>query len=450
MSTLGNLRIRRKVIKPSPGGVRQLGYYNSNIPDVNGHPTANWAPNKLFVQSFNYDAEFVEGKYTEDVLHSGPPYLEGGPFKSLRLVYSDPYNGVFGNGTYYRSDGLQRYVGGFSPPSDATWTTMPGMGPLNVGLIGANSAFPSMSDWGDKAYARAKPKIEKASLFVFLAELRDLSRMLKTTSRAFHDIWKLSGGNQASKVMRPKNVADHFLNHQFGWTPFLSDVRRFVDVFQNTARLKSQMTSRNGRWIRRRVTLKDDSVYELLNQGLGKPISPSMVPEYFNTPPSWTLSQTVKTKINAVGRFKYYRPEFDANLPDYSSVWNSAKRQLDLYGLRISPSNVYRAIPWTWAADWISNLGTHVDYLTDIAMDSVACQYFYVMQHRITERKLNIRLPFYTGLKILEYSRIVETKERQVGAGPYGFSLSWDNLTPRQGAIAAALAITRQRPPGRP
>jgi hypothetical protein len=166
--------------------------------------------------------------------------------------------------------------------------------------------------------------------------------------------------------------------------------------------------------------------------------------DYFNGLPTWEVTEEIQSHAYAVGRFRYYLPEFDASKPEYFSAWNTGMRQLTLYGMRVSPSNVYRAIPWTWAIDWVTNVGDHVDFLSDMATDSVACDYLFVMQHVTKTMKVHQILPFkFSGLQELTFSRVIETKQRQKGGGPYGFSLTWDQLTPRQVAIAGALGIRR-------
>lgn len=118
-------------------------------------------------------------------------------------------------------------------------------------------------------------------------------------------------------------------------------------------------------------------------------------------------------------------------------------RYMTLYGLRVNPSNIYKAIPWSWALDWISNAGDYVDQLTDIWSDSIAAEYFYVMHHLRVTRTLTITLPFVSGGVTFVFHRYYDCKQRLEASGPYGFSLSWDNLSPRQLAIAGALGISR-------
>lgn len=398
------------------------------------------------------ETPFLHAKITADEVHSGPPYMEGGPFLSLSYDCELPKSGLAGYGTYIRNDNLQKYVGGFCSP-----------GRYSFGLTGSPDEFdlegqspdlltetstniPTMSGWGSKAWSSTKPKLEKASGFVFGSEIRDLPRMLKTTSRGFHDLWKSMGGKSDTRIMQPKKLANHFLNHQFGWVPFVSDLRKFNHVIQNSQKMISDISSRNNLWTRKRSTLKTEysdgiKIRHWQNQIICHGFAFS--PGYFSSQPFAEMFESKTLIITAVGSFKYYRPEFDSGLIDYQSSWNSAMRHLTIAGFRVNPSNLYAATPWTWAIDWISNVGDHVDHLSDIWADSIANKYLYVMQHKKTVRKIIQTLPFVSGTVPLTFSRIIESKQRQEGSSPYGFSLSLSDLTPRQLAIAGALGISR-------
>jgi hypothetical protein len=434
-------RIRRKVTPIPKGGQLKMGYYNPAV--TSGGQFLRWHEAQLSPQYYTFAAPYSIAQLTMDNIHGGPPYITGGAFRTLKIEYCVPYYGVFGKGSYERNDKAFRYVGGFGPPSHEQFKSDPAVGDLSVALTVGSSFFPDMTGMGDKGFARAKPELEKASGFVFSAEIRDAPRMLKQTSKAFKETWEAMGGSKTSARMAPKKVADDFLNYQFGWKPFIGDLKKFDFVINNSHQINSKITRDNGRAVRRRVSLGNDRKERLIDSGTGVALSPGLVNDYFNGTPKWEVWEVEETTTSAVGRFKYYRPEFDANRPDYLSAWNVAMRQMTMYGFRPSPSNIYKAIPWTWAADWVTNFGDHIDHLSDIAVDSLACDYFYVMHSKQMKRIFRQELPFITGMKVLEFTRLISSKQRQEGAGPYGFSLSWDNLSPRQFAIAGALGIKR-------
>lgn len=476
-------RVRTKVVPLRKKGSFKLGYFNSAITS-GGQPTGKWSPVEVNPRFFNYQAPYDTADYCADSLHFGPPYRDGSPFRLLKLQYTTPYFGVFGKGVYVRSDGLQRYVGGFAPPGNSFFG---GTDISNVNtLFAVNSPlFSDLSSFGSEAWSKTRPKLEKAGLGVAIAEIRDLPRMLKTSAKEFHDAWKVLDWatrqkNVAYKVLKPfemspKRAADSFLNQQFGWVPFLSDLRKLNDVFQNSRRYIDQISDQNGKWVKRHATLvgeyhpgssvgagrlgqseqvQSDGSYftpetteTRINSGVGQILDPIIDASYFSTNPTWEVIERVETLVTSVGSFQFYRPEFDKTLAEFNSAWNTVMRHMTIHGVRVSPSNIYKAIPWTWAIDWISDVGAHVAYLDDILVDSVAARYFFVMQHKTITRSVIVTLPFWSGVVALQFDRVIETKQREQGSSPYDFSLSWDSLTPRQLAIAAALGITRARPP---
>jgi len=391
-----------------------------------------------------------ERQTTRDYIHKGPPYLEGGDFASRRVVF--PEQRVIASGHYHSHEhtetfyglgtGRVHYEGGFLPihwSNGYDWN----------GWLAPSFPQLSTASWELQAYLKTRPKLEKASAAVFLAETRDLPRMLRSTSRRFHDVWRLMGGNTNSRIMTPRKVSDDFLNHQFGWTPFLGDFGRFYKTFQDFHNIKSRLRENNDKWIRRRVVLEDSWTDTVVSSGVGMQVEPVgyLVQSLFETGinPTWEIRERKHSYVTAVGSYKYYRPEFDASLPDYNSAWNSVNRYLTIYGARITPSTIYRATPWTWLLDWFTDFGSNIDAMTDISVDAIAARYLYVSSHQTTTQFFTQTLPFKGGSISSTWPIYWSEKARNGASTPYGFGLSWALLSPRQLAILAALGITRMR-----
>jgi hypothetical protein len=168
-----------------------------------------------------------------------------------------------------------------------------------------------------------------------------------------------------------------------------------------------------------------------------------MPADFFTSPPSWKLYETTRLSVRASGKFRFYRPEFDITLPDYSSAWNKAMRYIKIYGAEVSPWHVWQSVPWTWLADWVSNLGNYVERLSDTYEDQVAAAYFFITAKKHIERRLEISLPFASGLKTLSFKKSFSSTQRVSADSPYGFNLTWENLTPKRLAILSALGISK-------
>lgn len=450
--------------------VPQLGNSNTKVGKVfppilvNGQPTGRYSsiPELSAVVNLAANCPWSRAQVTMDTIHkrTSKGYRTGDDFSCLSYDWCTPF-GVIGSGTFDRADMLGRYVGGFHPPigggdfSPPFWVDKFAFANQSIGQMLSsvnNTNHPNMDGLGDKGWKLTKPKLQKADLAVFGAEMRDMPRMLKQTSKRFHDIWRMMGGHftnskavvtTVANRMRPKKVADDFLNQQFGWKPFLGDLLKFNTVVTDYHDIIAKLQHRNDRWVRRRVPLGGGAVTTHIHNQLGNKCLPMVLhASYFSSPPSYTVTQVENTLLSAVGKFRYYRPEFDSG-PDEISQWNQAMQFITVSGLRPTPSNVYKAIPWTWLIDWFSNVGDYVDHLNDIWIDSVVAEYVFVMKHQITTREFHQDLPFRSMPLALKFIRKIDSKQRLRGHSPYAFDLSWDSLDPRKLAILAALGITR-------
>jgi hypothetical protein len=448
-------RIRVRANPLASNASFKLGYFERRT-----SLSSNWLPKQQETSCFPTSlASFDEGWFCKDYTHK-PPYHEGSPFLLMRIVPCRPsVTGVHGAGTYYRQDNLKRYVGGFQAPSGSDFGSGVSMGSTTDYWKEDSSHFPSTEGLGEEAWNRSKPRLEKAGGAVFLAEMRDLPRMLKSTAKSFHESWK--SVQQAHRAygshwikqpqMLPKKAADDFLNYQFGWKPFIKDLGKFHDAYRDSEQLIDRLSRENGQWVKRRFPLKEETTRVKLASGTGVKVYPmgefAVTPPWFSSgnPARWELFEEIETSIWVSGKWRYYRPEFDRTKADYNSAMSNAGRQLTLYGFRVSPTNVYRATPWTWAADWFTNVGDYVEHVNDVLIDSIANKYLYVMQHVTKKRIFKQIMPFLNTTVSLEFSRIIETKQRQEGSSPYGFNLTVGTLTGRQMAIIGALGLSSKK-----
>lgn len=464
--SVGEPRFRSRTLPYEGTQYFKLGFQNPALKtgkwELKSVDTGKWVP--MGDAIYQTDTPFSKAESCRDELHKrsfneGPSrnrtrWKVGGPFTKIQLDF--PPIEILGIGQYDSGSvtravygvgtGPIRYTGGFSIPvfqGDSTSYA-------NLSqLLGATSPLiPVLTDWSAKAYERTRPSLEKAGAFVFAAESRDIPRMLATSAGAFHDVWKSVGGRTGPDGRMVANAAsNHFLNHEFGWVPFINDIRKFDHVYQNAAYIRSRLTSENNRWIHRRATLLDDYLETRLASDTGMRVSPSgdWVGTLLDGTAHWEVRERKTSVVTTSGVFRYYRPEFDDTLPDYSSAWNTLQRQVTMYGARISPSNVYKAIPWTWLIDWGTDLGSVIDRAQDIALDAIAAQYLFLMRHDHREVVLKQYLPFKSGgPRTLEFSRTTDVKIRREADSPYGFGLAWNGLSPKQLAILAALGISRR------
>jgi hypothetical protein len=396
----------------------------------------------------------LEYERTWDQKNPGPPYISGGPFAKVyvRLDNGEKYHGIYSNfgkpGITW--DNRLEYVGGFGNPNiendGITYQQLAEAGyyaPFNTTVI------PSLAGLGSAAYMKMRPKLENMSLAVSLAELRELPRMLKTTAKGFMDLYHIAGGRDGKRSMYPKKVADQFLNQQFGWAPFISDIMKFYHIYRNQLSLMNQKVDKNGKWYQKHRVLEASGSTQLLFRGYSPGLEPTLLDlcrvvdlDGNFVRGSHDIHAHLEKKIWATGWFTYYRPEFDKNLVGFDSNWNHVNRLLTIYGARVSPSMLYAITPWSWLVDWFTNLGDVIQRASDWALDAIVTKDFYLMYRQIKRIRGSHTLYMHSGDHTFYWDRVIETKQRQV-ADPYGFELSWDSLSTRQLAILAALGISR-------
>lgn len=456
----------RERTRPTPNRAKVvLGKWRYIINGVY-HPEFDLPSNTVTASS----GPFIDHEMTWDRVNPGPPYRDGGSFSNLK-VFLDPYT-VQARGTYMPynvgpSSGHQlAYVGGFSNPlfnGDLT----PLSSYMTIGETGnpfAGFLLPDITGLGPEAYRRMRPQLEIAGASQFLGEARDIPRMLKTTAKGFHGLWKELGdtelrdprihirGRKARDELRmTKTAGDQFINSQFGWVPFVNDLINFDKVVQDSNKYVARISEKNGQWDKRHTVLSETTSTDTLWDAGGMGVWPAgqNVSYLFRRdgtgsqvlPWIWTTVETTQ-RLWASGQFKYYRPEFDSNLSGYNSAWSNVQRHLMLLGARINPSVLYKITPWSWLADWMTTLGTNIDNATARMYDSSLSRNLFIMAHSQKRIKFTQMLPFVNGSQHLTWYRNVESKLRREG-GPYGLGWSSNNLSARQIAILTALGIAR-------
>lgn len=328
-----------------------------------------------------------------------------------------------------------------------------------------------LNSLGTKAIKLCRPGNPVANLGQFTAELRDIPQLptfLKSRAKKF------------------KDLGHEYLNVEFGWKPFISDLQKAYKLSKTLNNRLLQIRRDNGLWIRRRRVLADTTDASSVVDGtftasMGDLSDPSLggssylsglrllnwngSKEYvFSYPPHDTkphgqcryfVTETKKRYDWFVGQFRYYVPDIG------SDRWTERATRA-LYGVDATPAVIWEVIPWSWLIDWWTNVGDILSNLSANAVDNEVMENTNVMSRRITERTVDATVSWdgydesYTvngktqslsippGTDDLQY-RYIETVKLRHPANPYGFGVTFDSLSARQIAILAALGISRQR-----
>lgn len=320
-------------------------------------------------------------------------------------------------------------------------------GPI-VALPKGAATYPVLDDEnldprGATAISRCKPTNNVANLAVDIAETfqQGAPKMIG------HALWK-----ERSNAL--KGLGNEYLNAEFGWKPLASDIRSACYATQNAHRLMEGYERNSGKNVRRRYEFPIEethtsSIIEANNSGwlLGGP-SPGSSDYNRMMVPGLPLGSIRKTDY--VYKRTWFSGSFTYHLPtDYRSrgwLRDKVREARHLYGLEITPEVVWNATPWTWAADWVSNIGDIVSNVSAWSTDGLVLRYGYVMQHELRSTTYtlegfpswNSKWPVFVSPVTLFYER-----KRRRRATPFGFGVDFNSFTPRQLAIAAALGISR-------
>lgn len=374
----------------------------------------------------------------------------GGPFLHTRAAYHLKPQAV----DRYVVPGFitKEYHGGFLPTSFGNFDTLdnPARGTFGIPDPTKDLEMDAFT-YGAQAWNKYRPKLEVADLGLFIAEAGDIPEQFGKTAEAFHLAWKALGGHPLH--FGPKAVAEHFINHQFGWKPFLRDLQGMLNSMTDGDRFLQQLRCDNDQWVRRRGTVSHtESIDHVEKVGSAQVYPGSLHPEFFVDPFSQGETTTYVENIEHIwfsAKFKYFVPSLlELNDPVARGV-NDIHNWIMINGLRVSPSLIWRATPWTWLGDWFTGFGEIVNNFTAIGQDHLVAQYAYVMRARTLRAYNATTLRFRVGVPQIDqrptkhclwYKELVS--KHRTPASPFGFGTLRSDLTTTQLGILAALGIT--------
>lgn len=242
-----------------------------------------------------------------------------------------------------------------------------------------------------------------------------------------------------------QTVADHWLNFQFGWKPFVKDLVSFFEAYTSFQSLLNKAKKENGKWQRRggsTFPMSSKRTIDYITTGTGG-FDPLYVGGVVRSG-TYQLSVVQTETVWFEGRFKYWIPDLENNDYAIERVLNF----LRVYGLRLNPLLIWNLTPWSWLADWIGNVGDNISNLCSVSTDNLVAKHAYIMKTTDLHLKMQVRIGLCSYPNVVdryvgaEWNRHAVIKTRR-HASPFGFSTVWPNLSARQWSILAALGAMR-------
>jgi hypothetical protein len=297
--------------------------------------------------------------------------------------------------------------------------------------------------------ARSNPSRPVVSVPNFLYELKDLPGMLRDIGNL--KLARNLKGNphfaldHAAKGDGAKGLANIYLSYAMGWRPLISDLRKMFE-FRDS--------------VKNRV--KDLDVLFNQNGGLHRSVGKAQIAKKSNgfkaRPGAWEETNSTSGTLlidTGIGQLVNVRRDTITKTSMWGSVrWTNpypqhsrlSDQELDklarsiIFGLNVTPKEIWDAVPWTWLVDWFANFGDYLDSTNNVL--SLAPSVPLVMTHMRTEES-------WTRIDNLKWidgghgTRVYETKSRITQGAT--LSATIPIFGEGQFATLGALAIQRRR-----
>jgi hypothetical protein len=238
-----------------------------------------------------------------------------------------------------------------------------------------------------------------------------------------------------------RNAGGEWLNLNFGVLPVISDFQNFAKAAVESDKILEQLRRDSGRVVRRRYEFPVEiSEEETVTNGVS-PYYPPHNPYLLRSKGRKTVTIRTETKYVFSGGFTYH---MDLGNDLHSRMNRTAAEARKLYGIRIDPEVLWNLTPWSWAIDWVGNIGDVLHNVSAFSRDGLVMKWGYIQMHKKWTRRVTLEgASFYSrSPAIFQHERGYETKAR-VAATPFGFGLNTAAFTPRQWSILGALGMTK-------
>jgi hypothetical protein len=246
------------------------------------------------------------------------------------------------------------------------------------------------------------------------------------------------------KISFFKDLGSDYLNVEFGWKPFISDLQNAAKALLEAQQSISQPYGPVHRYREVELPLSSSTEGRVLSSiGFGGNIPwIASMKDVQRVYPSYGMAEGYETFRRTVTTTVERRSWFESNfflLPKIGYDPTSYISRLDsLVNAKLTPAVLWELAPWSWLVDWGLRIGDALETAERLADDRVHAQYAYGMQHTKVRQLHDVE-------SIMSAASLHERKER-VRANPYGFKVGgFAGLNTWQQSILLALGLTKTR-----
>jgi len=257
-----------------------------------------------------------------------------------------------------------------------------------------------------------------------------------------------------SRAYKAKSAGKAYLQTQFGWAPLLKDTTKLYNTIKNKNKILEDFIEHSGTKVKRSwkapLSIEVDTRTEPAIPAPGIVLTSSP----YDGPGTLKVTTTTEVRRWVECCFTYYVPPYvegSMNLARQEQLANY------LFGERITPSVLWQIAPWSWASDWVINIGPVIKNYTELNQNDLQLEYAYIMESKTQTVKYELTQSFKRSSEEFAWRAspelqgktmhlfqefTTETKQR-LTAGPFNVGFKWEGLTPFQISIAVALGFTR-------
>lgn len=207
----------------------------------------------------------------------------------------------------------------------------------------AKTAPPSDNSALANALARSNPNRPNVDVPVFLFELREIPGLIKDWGNDLLKSRDLIVSRKVDLRKVPRVVGKKYLEYQFGVMPFIKDVMGMLNFQANVQKKLNALDDMQHGVLRRKTTVWTDS----------------SVSGWYNYYVTALYREATKFRFKMeTSRHRWVSTRWTTDMPLPSNDQDRYLLATRLaYGLDISLSTLWEAMPWSWLIDWFSNIG---------------------------------------------------------------------------------------------
>lgn len=211
------------------------------------------------------------------------------------------------------------------------------------------------------------PSARRLNIARSVVELKDLPRSISSLKSTLADLSRTWASLPNSvtetlvKARAAKHVPEEYVSFWFSWKATFDDVLKLLESTPKVTKHVNFLISRSGKPTTLRYTRR------VPGDGASTPAFTVQPGTMFGTGFTDTLEKTTTdhrwdTELRLVMNLNFDFPE--VGLP-------ALRRQTALrkYGLVLTPTDLYKLVPWTWLVDWFTGLGNYVELIDNINTD---------------------------------------------------------------------------------